>query len=362
MKVLHINAGLENGGGLYHIINLLSAAKMRNKDYELLTLAEGPVKAAAEEAKIKVTSLESNSRYDIKVFRRLIDYINQNNFDIVHTHGPRANLFLYLIHKKIKAKWVVTVHSDPLLDFANKGLIGKIFTKLNILALRHADQIFAITQRFADLFTDQVKIDPKKIIVIYNGIFFKNQIPVKLTHDKFNIINVARCEKIKGQDLLLKALHAADDQRLMLHIAGDGSQLPRLKELAKELKLEDQVIFHGFLSHTELTKLYQKMDLAVLSSYSESFPLVLLEAGDNELPLLSTTVGDIKKLIPDDEYGFIVNIGDEVALSDQLVNISKLSKKQLQMIAKKEKKYLANTFSIYNQLAEIDQGYQLLMK
>ena len=39
MKVLHINAGLENGGGLYHIINLLSAAKMRNKDYELLTLA-----------------------------------------------------------------------------------------------------------------------------------------------------------------------------------------------------------------------------------------------------------------------------------------------------------------------------------
>ena len=92
MKVLHINAGLENGGGLYHITNLLSAAKMRNKDYELLTLAEGPVKAAAEKAKIKVTSLESNSRYDIKVFRRLIDYINQNNFDIVHTHGPRACL------------------------------------------------------------------------------------------------------------------------------------------------------------------------------------------------------------------------------------------------------------------------------
>ena len=145
-------------------------------------------------------------------------------------------------------------------------------------------------------------------------------------------------------------------------VLASGRPTEGMIPVAKELKLEDQVIFHGFLSHTELTKLYQKMDLAVLSSYSESFPLVLLEAGDNELPLLSTTVGDIKKLIPDDEYGFIVNIGDEVALSDQLVNISKLSKKQLQMIAKKEKKYLANTFSIYNQLAEIDQGYQLLMK
>ena len=49
------------------------------------------------------------------------------------------------------------------------------------------------------------------------------------------------------------------------------------------------------------------MDLAVLTSYSESFPLVLLEASDNLVPIMSTDVGDIEKMIPSEKYGFVKN-------------------------------------------------------
>ena len=49
MKVLHINAGLESGGGLTHIVNLLSQAKKAGQDFDLLTFAEGPVAQAARE-------------------------------------------------------------------------------------------------------------------------------------------------------------------------------------------------------------------------------------------------------------------------------------------------------------------------
>ena len=55
MKVLHINAGLEKGGGLSHIVNLLTEAKRQNVDFELLTLADGPVAKAAKKAKVKTT-------------------------------------------------------------------------------------------------------------------------------------------------------------------------------------------------------------------------------------------------------------------------------------------------------------------
>ena len=55
MKVLHINTGLEKGGGLSHIVNLLTEAKRQNVDFELLTLADGPVAKAAKKAKIKTT-------------------------------------------------------------------------------------------------------------------------------------------------------------------------------------------------------------------------------------------------------------------------------------------------------------------
>ena len=65
MKVLHINAGLEKGGGLSHIVNLLTEAKRQNVDFELLTLADGPVAKAAKKAKIKTTILGAQSRYDL---------------------------------------------------------------------------------------------------------------------------------------------------------------------------------------------------------------------------------------------------------------------------------------------------------
>ena len=363
MKVLHVNAGLEKGGGLFHIVNLLTQAKESGEDFELLTLADGPVAKAAQAAGIKTTVLGTKSRYDLGALKRLTKFINDNNFDIVHSHGARANLFVDLIHKKIDAKWIVTVHSDPLRDFEGRGFLGDIFTKLNIKALKQADGVFAITQNFADLLVDKIGLPKTKICVIYNGIFFHpdSQIPPKYDHPYFNVVNVGRTEKVKAQDMLLKALKQTGDPNIHLHIVGDGSQLNNLKALARDLGINQQVTFHGFLSHPEIVELYRKMDLAVLTSYSESFPLVLLEASDNLLPILSTSVGDVRKMIPDDEHGFVIKIGDQNDLSDDLNKASQMSKQQLKQMAKIEKEYLSHNFSIKNQLVAIKNYYELVL-
>lgn len=363
MKVLHINAGEENGGGLFHIINLLTEADREKQNFELLTLSTGPVTEAAKVAGIKTTVLGAKSRYDLGALKRLTKFINQNHFDIVHTHGARANLFVSLIKKHLKAKWVITVHSDPLKDFEGRGLIGDIFTKLNVQALKKADGIFAITQNFADLLNEKVGIEKTKICVIYNGIFFhdNDEIPSKFAHPNFNIINVGRCEKVKGQDLLLKAVKALNNPEIRLHIVGDGSELNNLKALARDLGINKQVTFHGFLKHDEIKQLYRKMDLATLTSYSESFPLVLLEASDNLVPILSTDVGDIHKMIPDEQSGFVAKIGDLEGITQQLQSAIRLSKSALKEMALKEKSYLANTFSMANQLAAIENYYKLLL-
>ena len=71
MKVLHINAGLESGGGLTHIVNLLSQAKKAGQDFDLLTFAEGPVAQAAREKGIKTIVLGGSSRYDLALLKRL---------------------------------------------------------------------------------------------------------------------------------------------------------------------------------------------------------------------------------------------------------------------------------------------------
>lgn len=364
MKVLHVNAGLENGGGLTHIVNLLTEAKKEGKDFSLLTLAEGPVAQAARKQGIKTYVLDAGSRYDLASLKKLRVFINTGKYDIVHTHGARANLFLSLIHHKITAKWCITVHSDPYLDFAGRGMIGKIFTKLNLRSLRKADCLFAVTQRFADLLIKKVKVAPQKVHVIYNGIFFHDDSEIPAKYDDqvyFNIVNVARTEKVKGQELLLKAIKQLDDSHIRLHIAGDGSQLENLKALTRQLDLSPQVTFHGFMTQKQLRNLYRRMNLAVLTSYSESFPLVLLEASDNLLPILSTAVGDIHIMIPDAQHGFIAKIGDQKSIAQQIERAVTKDPKELKEIALREKKYVTSHFSVKNQLAAIQTVYDELI-
>lgn len=362
MKVLHVNAGLENGGGLSHIVNLLTEAKQEGKDFELLTLAEGPVAEKAREHGITTHVLGANSRYDLASLKKLTRFINDGHYDIVHTHGARANLFLSLIHKRIHATWCITVHSDPYLDFEGRGLLGSIFTKLNLRALKKADYVFAVTERFARLLIDKTKLDPKKVHVIYNGIVFHSdsEMPAKYEHTYFNIINVARTEKIKGQELLLKAVKKLNDQHIRLHIAGDGSQLEPLKALTRQLNMAPQVTFHGFMTHHQLSGLYKRIDLAVLTSYSESFPLVLLEATDNLIPILSTDVGDIHKMIPGPEYGFIAKVGDVDSIAEQISLAVNKSSQELRQMANAEKRYAEGHFSVKNQLDAIEAVYRTL--
>lgn len=364
MKVLHVNAGLENGGGLSHIVNLLTEAKNEGQDFELLTLAEGPVAKAARKRGISTHVLGASSRYDLASLKRLTAFINKGHYDIVHTHGARANLFVSLIHNKIHSKWCITVHSNPYLDFEGRGLLGKVFTKLNIRTLKKADCVFAVTKKFGDLLVNKAHVDKNKVHIIYNGIFFHNdsEIPAKYEHMYFNVINVARTEKVKGQELLLQALKKLDDQHIRLHIAGDGSQMENLKALARSLQIAPQVTFHGFMTQKQLTNLYRRMNLAVLTSYSESFPLVLLEASDNLVPILSTAVGDIKMMIPDQKHGFIAKVGDVDSIATELKKAVNKSDTELDEMADREKSYLAQTFSVKNQLTTIENVYHSLLK
>lgn len=364
MKVLHVNAGLESGGGLTHIINLLKEAKNEKKDFTLLCLADGPVAQAAQNAGLNFHVLGIKSRYDLTSLHHLLSFINQGNFDIVHTHGPRANLFLSLIKSRIKAKWCVTIHSDPYLDFKGRGILGKVFTQAHIHAIRKADCVFAVTKKFARLLTGKAHVASDKVHVIYNGTFFHDDsaIPAKYEHPHFNIVNVARLEKVKGQKLLLQALKKLNNANVHLYIAGTGAEQKHLKQLTQKLKLGPQVTFQGFMTQKQLKHLYRRMDLAVLTSYSESFPLVLLEASDNLLPILSTDVGDIEMMIPDKRHGFIASTGDVASIVAALQAAVNTPKEELKQMAVREKIYVADNFSLNKQLSSILTVYQSLIK
>ncbi|GEK06171.1 glycosyltransferase family 4 protein [Schleiferilactobacillus harbinensis] len=314
-KVLHINAGLENGGGLTHIVALLS--NWDHHDVSLLVFAEGPVAAAARAAGVDTHVLHFTSRYNLGILKALADFINAGQYDIVHAHGARAVLFLRLIRRRIHCLKVATVHSDPTLDFMGRGLIGEAFTKLYISSLRLMDHLYPVSTPFYDRLR-AFNIPADKLTLILNGITFSPQAPVKEPHQTFNMIYVARLHPVKDHALLLNALAQAKLPQARLLLVGDGPEKAKLQQQVADLKLTATVTFTGFQTPTQIQTLYPRMDLALLTSISESFPLVLLEAANAAVPVLSSRVGDVTKLVAHPDLGFLFQSGDQADLVRQL--------------------------------------------
>lgn len=365
MKVLHMNAGAEEGGGKTHIIALLS--QFPKDEVELAVFEEGAIAKEARELGIKVHVFSQSSRYDISILSKIRKFINEERFDIVHTHGARANFYMSLVRGKINAKWVTTVHSDPTLDFMKRGLKGWIFTKLNLRSFKKIDLFFAITERFKNN-TVSLGVPEEKICTVYNGIEYDNA-PAK-PYDKkeefgiedgtFTAIQVARLHPVKGHEILFEALERINIPNIKVLLAGDGPIKEELKEIVKQKSLEDKVLFLGH--RTDIKELYASAHINLLTSYSESFPLVLLEAANQRVPAIATDVGDMEKLIVDETYGWIIPSGDASALASALQEAyEKWNCGQLAEMGERLYEHASTNFSLRNLYEDTHHAYERLL-
>jgi len=106
-----------------------------------------------------------------------------------------------------------------------------------------------------------------------------------------------------------------------LSIAGRGElEYEReLKQLTKDLNLEDSVAFHGYVSEEEKIRLMQRSHILVLPSQREGFGLVIIEANACETPVVATDAPGLRDSIIDGETGLLVPYGDVEALAEAVL-------------------------------------------
>ena len=146
------------------------------------------------------------------------------------------------------------------------------------------------------------------------------------SHDRFQgahftILNVARFNAVKNQELLLRALvnlnRETDRWRLVL--VGDGVRQSMLKELAAELRVAPWVSFPGNIAHgADLWNYFDKADVFALSSRSEGTPKVVLEAMCRGLPVVGSAVSGVPTMIQNGVRGLLFPDNDLEALVEAL--------------------------------------------
>ena len=129
---------------------------------------------------------------------------------------------------------------------------------------------------------------------------------------------VGRLSGEKGFDVLIRSAHALVSRGLdvRLMIVGEGSERANLERLARELHLGDRVRLAGW--QADVRGHFEAMDVFALSSLREGLPNVLLEAMALEVPVVSTRVNGVPRLVQDGRNGFLVNAGDLDGLTTAL--------------------------------------------
>lgn len=329
MKVLHLISGGDTGGAKTHIINLLCSLKDK-VEVKLVCFIDGPFAEDLKKHGIDVEVIEQRSRFDFSVVNKLKDLIESENYEIVHSHGARANLISYFLKKKVNAKFITTVHSDYLLDFKDNFYKNIVFTNLNKFALKRFDNYIAVSDSFKDMLVSR-GFDKDKIFTIYNGIFLEDRaIKDKESYlkeknidykDKFIVGILARLDKVKDHETFLRAAREVidKDKSVIFLIAGDGQDKEHLLSLRKELALEDNVYFLGNEEHPY--DFLNAIDINVLCSLSESFPYVIMEGGSLKKATVASKVGGIPKIILDGETGNLFEKQDYKALAAHILDL-----------------------------------------
>ncbi|MEN1967767.1 glycosyltransferase family 4 protein [Lentibacillus sp. N15] len=351
MRILHLNAGNETGGGMHHILSLL---KEFNRDEFILgVLEKGELLEQAKALDIQTVYFSNRSKWSIPLIHKIASFIKQERIQFVHTHGPRANVYAKILKKMASFHWIVTIHSDPTRDFMGKGMYGHFLCHLHLNAIRNADRVIAISEPFRT-HLQRVGVENGKIVMAPNGIDFHKKVdkPYRRTDFGFSdqdflFFMAARLEPVKGHQIALEAfaklLMGRTDCHLLL--AGDGSLMDTLKNVASQLGIEKQVHFLGH--RQDIDKFYGMADVTMLTSFSEGFPLVLLESARAKTPVIASDVGGVSELLCEPAMGWRTTPGNVRELTSAMEEaIIFRDQGKLQTMGEKLENHASNKFSL----------------
>lgn len=327
MKVIHLISGGDSGGAKTHVLSLLQNLN-KTITAQLVCFRDGPFAEEARQMGIPTVICGGNNIPRLR--RQLTDYIRQGGYQVIHCHGARANMVGALLRRSTGLPVVSTVHSDYKLDYMGRPLSRLTFGNINAWALRRLDYRIGVSDAMVDLLIDR-GFAPDRFYAIYNGIDFTpapdqgDRLPylrslgADVDEDSVVVGIAARLNPVKDMSTLIRGFAAAYAQcpRLRLVIAGDGEEREKLTALAKELGVEKQVTFAGWISGG-MDRFYSALDVNALTSLSETFPYALTEGARFHLATVSTAVGGIPYLIDEDVNGYLFAPGDWQALGRRL--------------------------------------------
>lgn len=332
-KILYVITKGNFGGAQRYVFDL--ATNLPKDQFDVaVTMGEGEILEKklrdSDIRTIRTSSLQRdvNPLKEIRAFFELFKIFKEEKPDVVHLNSSKAG-FLGSIAGRFAGiqKIVFTGHGWAFNE--NRSPLSKLFfliLHLKSIVLSH--KTIAVSEKTYQEIA-KFPLVKNKLISIHNGIPHFEMLPQEEARRELGaqinadiwIGTISELHKNKGLDFTLRAFArvAKDRPGIAFIIIGDGEEREPLEKLVLALGIQKQVVFAGFRDNAK--KYLKAFDIFTLTSRTEAFPYVPLEAGLAELPVVASSVGGIPEMIENEKNGFLVEPSNVDAISEALLKL-----------------------------------------
>lgn len=346
-------------GGLE--LYMVRAAKALDDDFDIISVINTDTKLEQyyENTQYKYLKISRKRSFSFSTARKLASIIDKNDIDIIHMHWtkdlPIAVMAKILSKKKPK---LVQTRNMNMTRFKNDFYHRFLY--------KHMDMILPVTYLVADQIKKYIpKMVRPKVKVLYMGsdkpsilkaeeiLLYREKINVK--PKEFLVGMVGRIEKPKGQYLLIEAVEKLKSEGTKVKVFFVGhpmkeSYLDELKKTVLEKKLEDEIVFHGFVKDPH--KFMQVCDAVVLATECETFGLVVIEAMQVGTAVIATNRCGPLEIIDDGETGLLFEQNDSRELAEKIKQLES-DKDFCLMLSQRGMQVAENRFSNHEQFKKL---------
>ena len=290
----------------------------------------------------------------LKKIKKVKELINEIKPDILHAHyassygllGALANYHPYII----------SVWGSDVYDFPIKSPIHKMIIKYN---LKKADYILSTSNVMKK---ETEKYTNKEIKVTPFGVDINKFYPNRIESDEIIIGTIKTLEEKYGVQYLVKAFKQVKEENkdldIKLRIGGKGSQEDYLKNLCRELHIENDVTFLGFVKQDDVIKEFQRFDISVFPSTldSESFGVAAVESEACGTPVIVSNVGGLMESTKPNETSLVIEKKSVEDLAEKL-NILVRDKDLRIKMGKAARKFVEDNYSLEKNFEYINKIY-----
>jgi glycosyltransferase involved in cell wall biosynthesis len=289
--------------------------------------SDGPLKARYQNLGVPLVHMPLKGLVSLGAVQQALRFaseIRRWQAHIVHCHDVYTNVFFGLSARALTHASIITSRRWGNY-WPRKGL-----STLNAWSSRLSHRVLANSEAVARMVVDQDSVLPPKVVVVPNFLddaawsdFTDNEklefrSKLGIPHDAFVVGSVSRVEPVKRLDVLIHALGKLPDH---VHgvIVGDGSDLPRLRQLAESTGVLERTHFAGQILSSRNTHFH--FDMSAVCSESEGFPNSLIEAMGAGRAVVATPVGGVLDVVENGKTGILVPVGDSDALAAAIAYI-----------------------------------------